>query len=217
MAERAGVNPALVHYHFGSMSALVMQAAEDALVRELGPSIQAWQSGTTIGGSVRAILKWIERDGERTPGSTILAEAMVKATRDPTFRRWTKHASRRFRSLILEWLEAARAKGELDPELDLVGSGRRSTTDPGTRPRCWRPCPWWRSALRRPTTKPAFMTALGVRMTRPMVVHPGGRQERAGRCTAHRGAEHGPHRRPAERVRLPPPRARRPEPPSSFA
>jgi TetR/AcrR family transcriptional regulator, regulator of biofilm formation and stress response len=119
VAERAGVNPALVHYHFGSMSALVLEAAEDALLRELGPSIDALGSGATVNDGVRAILEWIERYGERTPGSTILAEAMVKATRDPAFRRWTRHASRRFRALILERLETARDAGEVDPALDL--------------------------------------------------------------------------------------------------
>ena len=98
----------------------VLAAAEDALRRELGPSIDVLRSGTTMKASLRAILAWIERYGERTAGSTILAEAMVKATRDPSFRRWTKRASQRFRSAILERLEAARDAGELDANLDLA-------------------------------------------------------------------------------------------------
>ena len=122
IAERAGVNPALVHYHFGSVSALVLEAAEDALRRELGPSIDVLRSGATMKASLRAILAWIERYGERTAGSTILAEAMVKATRDPSFRRWTARASQRFRAAIRERLEAARDAGELDPKLDLTAA-----------------------------------------------------------------------------------------------
>jgi AcrR family transcriptional regulator len=119
IAERAGVNPALVHYHFRSVPALVMEAAEDALLRELGPSIEVFQSGATIGESVRAILQWIESHGERSPGSTILAEAMVKATRSSSFRQWTTRASRRFRTAIRTRLEVARKAGELAPDLDL--------------------------------------------------------------------------------------------------
>jgi TetR/AcrR family transcriptional regulator, regulator of biofilm formation and stress response len=122
IAERAGVNPALVHYHFGTVSALVMEAAQDALLRTLGPSLDAFQSGTTIRDSIRAILRWLERHGQDAPGSTILAEAMVKATRNASFRRWASQASRRFRLVILERLRAARTAGELDPELDLTAA-----------------------------------------------------------------------------------------------
>jgi AcrR family transcriptional regulator len=119
IAERAGVNPALVHYYFGSVSALVMEAAQDGLLRTLGPAIEAFQSGATIRDSIRAILRWTERHGEEAPGSTILAEAMVKATRDASFRKWATKASQRFRRVILERLQAARDAGELDPKLDL--------------------------------------------------------------------------------------------------
>lgn len=122
IAERAGVNPALVHYHFGTVSALVMEAAQDALLRTLGPSLEALQSGTTLRDSIRAILRWVDRHGQDAPGATILAEAMVKATRNASFRRWATQASRRFRLVILERLRAARAAGELDPELDLTAA-----------------------------------------------------------------------------------------------
>jgi AcrR family transcriptional regulator len=118
VAERAGVNPALVHYHFGSMSALVLEAAEYALIHELGPSIDAFASGSTVQEGIVAILAWIEDEG-RTPGSTILAEAMVKSTRDPAFRDWSTHASQRFRALILERLQMARDEGQIDRSLDL--------------------------------------------------------------------------------------------------
>jgi AcrR family transcriptional regulator len=119
IAERAGVNPALVHYHFGSVSALVMEAAQDALLRTLGPSLEAFQSGITIRDSIRAILEWVERHGKEAPGSTILAEAMVKATRNASFRRWATQAARRFREVVLQRLRVARDAGELDPGLDL--------------------------------------------------------------------------------------------------
>jgi AcrR family transcriptional regulator len=118
IAERAGVNPALVHYHFGSMAALVLEAAQHALIDELGPSIDAFASGATLQDGVSAILDWIVEHG-RTPGATILAEAMVKATRDPQFRSWSRNASRRFRALILDRLEQGRRAGEIDGALDL--------------------------------------------------------------------------------------------------
>lgn len=119
IAERAGVNPALVHYHFGSVAALVLEAAQDALLRTLGPSLDAFQSGATLSDSIRAILVWLDRYGRDTPGSTILAEAMVKATRNKAFRKWATDASRRFRSIIEERLRVARDAGELDPKQDL--------------------------------------------------------------------------------------------------
>ena len=119
IAERAGVNPALVHYHFGTVSALVLEAAQDALLRTLGPAVEAFRSGATIRDSIRGILRWLADRGEAAPGSTILAEAMVQATRKSAFRGWATKASQRFRLVILERLRVARAAGELDPALDL--------------------------------------------------------------------------------------------------
>jgi AcrR family transcriptional regulator len=118
VADRAGVNPALVHYYYGTMAALVVEAAQRALLNELGPSIDAFASGATVQEGVAAILEWIVEHG-RTPGATILAEAMVKGTRDPKFRSWSRSAARRFRGLILERLERGRDAGEIDPGLDL--------------------------------------------------------------------------------------------------
>jgi AcrR family transcriptional regulator len=118
VADRAGVNPALVHYYFGTMAALVVEAAQHALVNDLGPSIEAFASRGTVQEGVAAILDWIVEHG-RTPGATILAEAMVKATRDPKFRSWSRNAARRFRALILERLEQGRDAGEIDSALDL--------------------------------------------------------------------------------------------------
>jgi AcrR family transcriptional regulator len=118
VAERAGVNPALLHYHYGTMAALVVEAAQHALLSELGPSIDAFASRGTVQEGVTAILYWIADHG-RTPGATILAEAMVKGIRDPKFRAWSRNAARRFRALILERLEQGRDAGEIDPTLDL--------------------------------------------------------------------------------------------------
>jgi AcrR family transcriptional regulator len=119
IAERAGVNPALVHYHFRSIEALVMEAAEHALLQELDPAIDALSSGATIDDGINALLEWIEDGGQRMPGSRILAEAMVKATKDPAYRRWTRKTSQRFRGLILDRLTAAQNSSEIDPALDL--------------------------------------------------------------------------------------------------
>ena len=118
VADRAGVNPALVHYYFGTMAAVVVEAAEHALVNDLGPSIEAFASCGTVQEGVAAILDWIVENG-RTPGATILAEAMVKGTRDPKFRSWSRNAARRFRALILERLEQGRDAGEINAALDL--------------------------------------------------------------------------------------------------
>jgi AcrR family transcriptional regulator len=118
VADRADVNPALVHYYFGSMAALVVEAAQHALLNELGPSIDVFVAGATVHEGVVAILDWIVEYG-RTPGAAILAEAMVKGTRDPKFRSWSRNAARRFRALILQRLERGRDAGEIDADLDL--------------------------------------------------------------------------------------------------
>ena len=67
IAERAGVNPALVHYHFGSIAALAMEAAEYALLQKLGSSIDVFVSAATVQEGITAMLEWIEQRGSGRP------------------------------------------------------------------------------------------------------------------------------------------------------
>jgi AcrR family transcriptional regulator len=119
VAQRAGVNPALVHYHFGSMSVLLLAAAEVALYEELGPSLEVLQEGDGIDVSLYSILDRIQRFGSETTGSTVFAETIAKASRDPELRRWVHGAALRFRSVIRQRLEVACDAGEIDEAADL--------------------------------------------------------------------------------------------------
>lgn len=86
VAERAGVNNALVHYHFGSMDELLRGAAERVLIRAFeAPTRAVWRGGDVVGGMMQA-LRWLDQldvDGVET---MVLVESLVRARRDPDLR-----------------------------------------------------------------------------------------------------------------------------------
>jgi AcrR family transcriptional regulator len=123
VAARAGVNPALVHYHFGSMEALLRGAVVAALEEEIGqaarPLVEAPSLAEGLAGSVDAI----EQLDLRTPAASLLIEAMVRAMRDPGLAGVIVGSLQDFRALVAERVRAASAGGEATYGLSAEASG----------------------------------------------------------------------------------------------
>ncbi len=83
VAERAGVNQALVHYHFGSISAL----RSESVMSRLGPATQALLDelleDCPITESVRRVMRLIDEFDLGTETGVLMAESLLQATRDP--------------------------------------------------------------------------------------------------------------------------------------
>ncbi|MCZ7417543.1 MULTISPECIES: TetR/AcrR family transcriptional regulator [unclassified Streptomyces] len=83
LAERAGVGPGLVHYHFSSLQALLSEAALSALrglVERLGVLLD---QARDVDEGLDALLVALDRYSGRDATSLLCGEAYLAATRDP--------------------------------------------------------------------------------------------------------------------------------------
>lgn len=98
VAERAGVNNALVHYHFDSMDDLLRRAAAQVLTQAFGaPTRAAWRPD--VAGGMRAAVQWLDRLDIDATEVGVLAESLVQARRDPALR---QHAASELEALRTE-------------------------------------------------------------------------------------------------------------------
>jgi AcrR family transcriptional regulator len=122
VAERAGVNAALIHYHFGSMSALIDEAVDAVMAEEMQPFAEALARGPGLRTALDGLLDAVQGVGEPTPGVLVSMDVLVRATRDPATRSRSLTMLQEFRGLLVDRLEQARESGEVDPQLDVAAT-----------------------------------------------------------------------------------------------
>ncbi|GAA3742840.1 AcrR family transcriptional regulator [Spinactinospora alkalitolerans] len=86
LAQRAGVRPGLVHYHFESLPALLRRAALDAMRRTLDDTAAVLAGAATPADGVDAMLSFLDHYTGRDPESLLFSEAYLVATRDEELR-----------------------------------------------------------------------------------------------------------------------------------
>lgn len=143
VAERAQVNPALVHYHFASVQDLLT----DAVLRSFGDLLEGpleqLSGADDIAGGIGLLLAAVEPHDGGDPTSLLFTEAVLAASRDDRLRRGLGEFVADFRRRIGEWLcsrgheDGAAAATvlagaldglilhrSLDPSLDLAACGQ---------------------------------------------------------------------------------------------
>ena len=119
VAQRAAANPALVHYYFGSMSALIEEAVDTVMAEESEPFVEAVHGAPSARAAVEAMFEGIEAITEPTVGLMVSVDLLVRATRDPETGSQARRALKGFRELILGQLVRARQAGEIGARVDL--------------------------------------------------------------------------------------------------
>lgn len=107
VAERAGVNQALVHYHFGSMDNLLREAALATLMPEITAVIDEMLDERPITDSIQQVMRALDRFGLGTELGVLMLEVILQATRD-------EHVLEAMGSVMGAWLEP------LEPRLQLA-------------------------------------------------------------------------------------------------
>ncbi|GAA0941069.1 TetR/AcrR family transcriptional regulator [Pseudonocardia zijingensis] len=113
VADRAGVAPGLVHYHFASLQALLAEAAVGALgemVDGVGALLQQARTPVEL---VDAIAAEVDRYTGTDPASLLAVETYLAATRDPDLRERLTGVLDDFRGQVGAWL---RERGVPDPD-----------------------------------------------------------------------------------------------------
>lgn len=83
VAERAGVNQALVHYHFGSIDALRRESVMARLIPAVEGLVEELLDERPLTESIDRVMGRIDHFGLETEDGVLMAEALLQATRDP--------------------------------------------------------------------------------------------------------------------------------------
>lgn len=80
VAEQAGVNKALVHYHFGSIDALLIAAVERVFAREVEAGMVMVLAPEDPADGLVAFGRWLAEHPPRLSADRVLIEALSQAT-----------------------------------------------------------------------------------------------------------------------------------------
>lgn len=83
VAERAGVNQALVHYHFGSIGNLRRDSVVARLMPAIGELVEELLDERPLTESIPRVMRLIDGFDLGTETGVLMAEALLQATRDP--------------------------------------------------------------------------------------------------------------------------------------
>jgi AcrR family transcriptional regulator len=86
IAERAGVSAGLVHYHFGSVQALLSRAALDTIRAVIGGMGAMLDDAATPGQVLNTLFSALDSYSGRDPISLLMVETYLAATRDEPLR-----------------------------------------------------------------------------------------------------------------------------------
>ncbi len=104
LAERAGVTPSVVHYHFPSLQALLIEAVLGAMGEVAGAFEPALETAGTPEDAVDALLASVGEYTGTDPMSLLFAEAYLAATRDDTLRQGIREILAGLRARFGAWL-----------------------------------------------------------------------------------------------------------------
>ncbi|MCS7475247.1 TetR/AcrR family transcriptional regulator [Umezawaea endophytica] len=113
LAERAGVTPSVVHYHYPTLRALLTEAVVGHVRQALGEVEAFLATASTPEDAVDALIASVERYTGSDPTSLLLTESYLAATRDEELRERLGGAVVEFRLRFGAWLGE---RGVPDPE-----------------------------------------------------------------------------------------------------
>lgn len=121
IAERAGVNNALIHYYFGSKDALLLEAASAAFAEAQGP-LSSLADAPSAAEALKSLFSWLASVDAHSPMMIISMEATHQAIRDEAVAEFLKGIWDEYFGGLTSLIEAAQARGEFREDLDAMGT-----------------------------------------------------------------------------------------------
>ncbi len=122
IAERAGVNNALIHYYFGTKDALLFEAASTVFTEEFGEPMTRLLTASTLADGLHAYVDYLRTIEDHGPGVVVSTEALLRSLRDETVRAWIEQLLGGARRVLEALVVASQARGELPAYLNPQGS-----------------------------------------------------------------------------------------------
>jgi AcrR family transcriptional regulator len=104
VAARAGVRPGVVHYHFASVSDLLVEAAVQFSHDALAEPMAALASAPDVASGVDRLLTSVDSIASNDPAALMLSECFLAATREERLREQLRDLITVFRSDVAVWL-----------------------------------------------------------------------------------------------------------------
>lgn len=122
IADRVGVNNALIHYYFGTKDALLIEAASTMFAEEFQGPMTRMVTAPTFAEALRAYIDYLRVIEDHGPGVTVSVEALLRGMRDEPVREWIEGVLLGARRMLEILVIAAQERGELPVDLDPAGS-----------------------------------------------------------------------------------------------
>jgi AcrR family transcriptional regulator len=121
VAERAGVNNGVVHYHFGSMDELRRAAAMHGLSAVFAGALDNFFAAPTTADALVGLTGALRAVDMASPPAVVTLEAMLHAPRDPEVARLVRETLEPFRAAMRHKLQHDRDAGRLAAAVDVPG------------------------------------------------------------------------------------------------
>jgi AcrR family transcriptional regulator len=102
LAERAGVTPSVVHYHFSSVQEVLAEAAIGTMRQVVAAA--DFSAASTPAAAVDAMMAAVEQYDGTDPTSLLFIETYLAATRDERLRAQITTVVTEFRARVADWL-----------------------------------------------------------------------------------------------------------------
>ncbi|MEO3802070.1 TetR/AcrR family transcriptional regulator [Nonomuraea sp. B1E8] len=114
LAERAGVTPSVVHYHFPSLPSLLSEAAISEMRRMLAGLNELMESTPSPGDAIETMLASVEKHTGADAASLLFIEAYLASTRDDALRKRITELVAEFRQRFGELLQRHGARAPFE-------------------------------------------------------------------------------------------------------